>query len=262
MRLASPKPCCGPMLSSVRRTIRSSVPCKTSGLEVLVDIQEEYDAFHLECQEEGLSTVQLGSASSERSFCWRTSRNPKASRPTVAGRRRWRTRRCWRWRPVQPWSTGLCPSRSTNIRPNAGCPFLPDVIFGFRAMFVDSAFAILAGAVLSSGTGRRKFPWQRQRRTRPDIGGSLRTEYAADGTSPLQTHFWYRRVHTMGSWGRGSRGFTWTRERSRFRRAYPARRSPSHQRLSTKQAGPRRDRLEPTIWARRKTSLVCCQSAS
>src|ERR1022692_3969904 len=115
---------------------------------------------------------------------------------------------------------------------------------------------------LSSGTGRRKFPWQRQRRTRPDIGGSLRTEYAADGTSPLQTHFWYRRVHTMGSWGRGSRGFTWTRERSRFRRAYPARRSPSHQRLSTKQAGPRRDRLEPTIWARRKTSLVCCQSAS
>src|ERR1039458_294404 len=43
-------------------------------------------------------------------------------------------------------------------------------------------------------------------------------------------------------WGRGSRGgrgFTWTRERSRFRRAYSARRSPSHQRLSTKQAGPR-----------------------
>src|ERR1039458_9007193 len=124
----------------------------------------------------------------------------EGARPTVAGRRRWRTRRCWRWRPVQPWSTGLCPSRSTNIRPNAGCPFLPDVIFEFRAMFVDSAFAILAGAVLSSGTGRRKFPWQRQRRTRPDIGGFLRTEYAADGTSPLQTHFWYRRVHTMGSW--------------------------------------------------------------
>src|ERR1039458_5632007 len=51
-------------------------------------------------------------------------------------------------------------------------------------------------------------------------------------------------------WGRGSRGsrgFTWTRERSRFRRAYPARRSPSHQRLSTKQTGPRRDRLDPTI---------------
>src|ERR1039457_1972641 len=95
---------------------------------------------------------------------------------------------------------GRCPSHSTNIRPNAGCPLLPDVIFRFRAMFVDSAFAILAGAVFSSGTGRRKFPWQRQRRTRPDIGGSLRTEYAADGTSPLQTHFWYRRVHTMGSW--------------------------------------------------------------
>src|ERR1039457_4294227 len=50
MRLASPNPCCGPMVSSVRNTIRSSVPWRMPGS--LVDIQEEYDAVPFGCQEE------------------------------------------------------------------------------------------------------------------------------------------------------------------------------------------------------------------
>src|ERR1022692_126335 len=50
MRLASPKPCCGPMVSSVRNTIRSSVPWRMPGS--LVDIQEEYDSVPFGCQEE------------------------------------------------------------------------------------------------------------------------------------------------------------------------------------------------------------------
>src|ERR1044071_7331256 len=47
MRLASPKPCCGPMVSSVLRTIRSSVPCKTS-----FGILQENARTPLECQHE------------------------------------------------------------------------------------------------------------------------------------------------------------------------------------------------------------------
>src|ERR1017187_208700 len=50
MRLASPNPCCGPMVSSVRNTIRSSVPWRMPGS--LVDIQEEYGSVPFGCQEE------------------------------------------------------------------------------------------------------------------------------------------------------------------------------------------------------------------
>src|SRR5437870_848863 len=56
MRLARPKPCCAP-ISSVRNTIRSSVPCRIPGS--LVDIQDEYEPSPLECQQEdgGLSRI-------------------------------------------------------------------------------------------------------------------------------------------------------------------------------------------------------------
>src|SRR6266851_5794012 len=47
MRLARPRPCCGPMVSSVRSTTRSRVPCNTS-----LDIQEESRPSPLGCQEE------------------------------------------------------------------------------------------------------------------------------------------------------------------------------------------------------------------
>src|SRR6185436_5217416 len=47
MRFASPNPCCGPIASSVRNTMRSSVPCSTS-----VDILDECVTVHLECQQE------------------------------------------------------------------------------------------------------------------------------------------------------------------------------------------------------------------
>src|SRR5260370_3632370 len=50
MRLASPNPCCGPMVSSVRRTIRSRVPWRM--LRSLVDIQKEYGSIPFGCQEE------------------------------------------------------------------------------------------------------------------------------------------------------------------------------------------------------------------
>src|ERR1035438_10451814 len=50
MRLASPNPCCGPMVSSVRNTIRSSVPWRMPGS--LVDIQKEYGSVPFGCQEE------------------------------------------------------------------------------------------------------------------------------------------------------------------------------------------------------------------
>src|SRR5690348_15515074 len=57
MRLASPNPCWGPIVSSVRSTIRSSVPCSTS-----FDILEESRATHLECQHErpGRGHLQSG----------------------------------------------------------------------------------------------------------------------------------------------------------------------------------------------------------
>src|SRR5208337_3061703 len=59
MRCASPKPCCAPMVASVRSTIRSSVPCSISVLVSLVDIQKEYASVPLECQEVGqVSTCQ------------------------------------------------------------------------------------------------------------------------------------------------------------------------------------------------------------
>src|SRR5208283_127101 len=56
MRCASPKPCCAPMVASVRSTIRSSVPWRISVLVSLVDIQKEYALVPLECQQEKWAT--------------------------------------------------------------------------------------------------------------------------------------------------------------------------------------------------------------
>ena len=50
MRWASPKPCWGPMVSRVRKTIRSRVPWRIP--RSLVDIQKEYGTLPLGCQEE------------------------------------------------------------------------------------------------------------------------------------------------------------------------------------------------------------------
>src|SRR5258708_8674788 len=60
IRLARPKPCCGPIVSRVRRTIRSKVPCKISGLRSPLDIQEEYIALPLECQKVMPRQLEIG----------------------------------------------------------------------------------------------------------------------------------------------------------------------------------------------------------
>src|SRR5438067_11323053 len=67
MRLASPNPCCGPIASSVRNTMRSSVPCSTS-----FGILKELAVSHLECQHE----CGAGAMRNWPEMCVRTAGSP------------------------------------------------------------------------------------------------------------------------------------------------------------------------------------------
>src|ERR1019366_10437165 len=86
-RLASPNPCCGPMVSSVRNTIRSSVPWRM--LRSLVDIQKECNPAPFGCQEESGIRLRLmhPSAAGRATLAWQAEACPThAAQPSETAR--------------------------------------------------------------------------------------------------------------------------------------------------------------------------------